>query len=220
MHPTPGQYRNYHFPSLLSAEDDVYGNESGSYQDEFQRGFDDGYQKGFDQGYQEGMNQGVETGRQEGLQQGIQQGMEQVKEQMHSSVTAVDQLMKQTETLFHQYVRDQSEMICDLVEKVACQVIRTELTLQPSHMIRLINEALAEIPEQQKNVTVYLNPQDCQRLIELMPDAVASWMLKQDESLATGSCRVVSDDAEAIADIDERLEVCMDSVRESVMGDA
>lgn len=224
LHPQLGQYRSYHFPPLFPAEDDVYGNERTNYQDEFQSGFDEGQRKGHEQGYQEGLQQGIEAGTQQGLQQGVQQGVEQgieqVKDHMSGSISAIDQLMKQIETLFHQHVREQSEMICDLVQKVARQVIRAELTLQPGQMLRLIEETLEQIPQQKSKVTVYLNPNDCQRLIELMPEAVVNWELKQDDSLATGSCRVVSDESEAVADAEERLEVCMDAVRESVMADA
>ncbi|MDD1793550.1 flagellar assembly protein H [Enterovibrio makurazakiensis] len=224
LHPQLGQFRNYHFPPLMGSDDDMFAEEGTSYQDDYQNGFDDGQQKGHEQGYQEGLSQGIEAGTQQGLlegrQQGVQQGVEQVRGHMSGSVAAVDQLTKQIETLFHQHVRDQSEMICDLVQKVARQVIRAELTLQPGQMLRLIEETLAQIPEQKSQITVFLNPSDCQRLIELMPDAVSGWELRQDESLATGSCRVISEDAEAIADTEERLDACMDAVRESLMADA
>ena len=188
LHPQPGQYRNYHFPPLVQPEEDLFGDESaGSYQDEFSNGFQDGQQKGHEQGYQEGLAQGQQLGEQQGLEQGRQQGIHEgiapVQQQMGGTVASVDHLMQQIQLAFHQHVRQQSEMICDLVQKVARQVIRAELTLKPSQMVNLIEETLAQMPEQKPDLVTYLNPQDCQRLLDLVPEQVKDWNLKPDESV-------------------------------------
>ncbi|WP_428454425.1 flagellar assembly protein FliH [Photobacterium kasasachensis] len=225
LHPQPGQYRNYHFPPLVQPEEDLFGDEpTGSYQDEFNNGFQDGQQKGHEQGYQEGLAQGQQFGQQQGLeqgrQQGIREGVAQVQQQMGGTVASVDHLMQQIQQVFHQHVRQQSEMICDLVQKVARQVIRAELTLKPSQMVNLIEETLAQMPEQKPELVTYLNPQDCQRLLELVPEQVSGWNLKPDDSLAIGSCRIVTSDSESFADSEERLEACMESIRDSLLTDA
>ncbi|ELR67065.1 Flagellar assembly protein FliH [Photobacterium marinum] len=229
LHPQMGQYRNYHFPPLVEPEEDLFGDDlsagsGASYQDEFNDGFQDGQQKGFEQGYQEGLAQGQQAGEQQGLdqgrQQGVREGLSQVQQQMGSTVTSVDNLMQQIQQVFHQHVRQQSEMICDLVQKVSRQVIRAELTLVPSQMVNLIEETLAQMPEHKPELEVYLNPQDCQRLVDLVPEQVSSWNLKPDDSLAIGSCRVVTSDSEAFADSEERLEACMESIRDNLLTDA
>ncbi|MGF1757534.1 flagellar assembly protein H [Photobacterium sagamiensis] len=225
LHPQPGQYRSYHFPPLVEPEEDLFGDESGgSYQDEFHNGFQEGQQKGHEQGYQEGLAQGLQAGEQQGLEQGRQQGaregVEQVRQQMAGAASSVDHLMQQVQQVFHQHVRQQSEMICDLVQKVARQVIRAELTLKPSQMVHLIEETLAQMPEQKPELVVYLNPQDCQRLVDLVPEQIATWNLTPDDSLAIGSCRVVTNDSEAFSDSEERLEACMDSVKDNLLTNA
>ncbi|WP_434357926.1 flagellar assembly protein H [Parasalinivibrio latis] len=223
LHPEAGHYRHYHFPPLASQGDDLFGDDGG-YHEEFQNGFEDGQQKGHAQGYQDGLTQGMEAGRQQGLdeghQQGLQQGIEQVRQQLSGTVATADQLVKQIEQVFHNHVRQQSEMICDLVQKVARQVIRAELSLQPGQIVKLIEETLEQIPETKTGITVYLNPGDCQRLVDLVPEKVADWDLKQDPELAAGSCRVVTDDAEALADSEARLEACMDAVKDNLLTDA
>ncbi|MGF1691468.1 flagellar assembly protein H [Photobacterium kagoshimensis] len=226
LHPQLGQYRPYHFPPLMQPEeDDLFGDETtGSYQDEFHNGFQDGQQKGHEQGYQEGVAQGLQAGQEQGLeqgrQQGVREGVAQVQQQMGSTAASVDHLMQQIQQVFQQHVRQQSEMICDLVQKVARQVIRAELTLKPGQMVHLIEETLAQMPEQKPDLVIYLNPQDCQRLVELVPEQVATWTLQPDDSLAIGSCRVTSSESEAFADSEERLETCMDSIRDSLLSDA
>jgi flagellar assembly protein FliH len=225
IHPQSGQYRSYHFPPLVEPEEDLFGGEGGaSYQDEFHNGFQEGQQKGHEQGYQEGLAQGLQAGQQQGVeqgrQQGVREGVEQVRQTMGGTVSSVDGIMQQVQQVFHQHVRLQSEMICDLVQKVARQVIRAELTLKPSQMVHLIEETLAQMPEQKPDLVIYLNPQDCQRLVDLVPEQVATWNLTPDDSLAIGSCRVVTKDSEAFSDSEERLETCMDSVKDNLLTNA
>lgn len=224
--PAPGQYRPYRFPPLLGQpDDDLFGDGSGdSFQDDFNNGFEEGQQKGFEQGYEEGMTQGTAAGQQQGLsqgqQQGFEQGVQQAQAQVQHTLMATEQLQAQIQQAFHQHVRQQSEMLCDLVQKVARQVIRAELTLQPSQLVNLIEETLTQIPEKTPDLVVHLNPQDKARLTELVPEKVSAWKLEADDTLTVGSCRVVCQEAEAVADSEERLEACMESVRESLLVDA
>ncbi|KLV06615.1 flagellar assembly protein FliH [Photobacterium aquae] len=223
--PGLGGFRNYHYPPLVDApDDDLFGDEGGSYQDEFNNGFQDGLQKGHEQGYQDGMNQGLQSGQVQGLEQGRQQGrqegMQQASQQVAGVVQSTNQLMEQIQLAFHQHVQQQSEMLCDLVMKVARQVIRAELALQPSQLVNLIEETLAQLPDHKPDLKVYLNPQDSQRLTELVPEQVAAWNLIADDTLAIGSCRVVTSDSEALADSEERLAACMDVVKDTLLADA
>ncbi|MGF1726615.1 flagellar assembly protein FliH [Photobacterium nomapromontoriensis] len=224
--PRLGEFRNYRYPPLVNApDDDLFGDEGGSnYQDEFNNGFQDGQQKGHEQGYQDGLNQGLQAGQMQGLeqghQQGLQEGRQQAQQQVASTIQATKQLKEQIQQAFHHHVQQQSEMLCDLVMKVARQVVRAELTLQPGQMVNLIEETLAQLPEHKPDLTVYLSPQDCQRLHELVPEQVAQWNLKADETLQIGSCRVVTADSEALVDSEERLATCMDVVKDTLLADA
>lgn len=234
--PQPGQFRPYRFPPLVEerSRDDEFdfddfaddshsrhGSSAAHYQEEFNNGFQDGMQKGYDEGFMQGQQQGLEGGRQQGYQAGYQdgqqQGLQEGRQQLTHSVTAADALLQQIQQVFHQHVREQSEMICDLVQKVARQVIRCELTLQPQQLVTLIEETLAQVPEQEGQIAVYLNPQDCQRLQQLLPDVVNKWQLEPDSALESGSCRVVTRDSEAVADSEERLQACMDAVRDTLL---
>ncbi|MGL5005863.1 MAG: flagellar assembly protein FliH [Plesiomonas sp.] len=234
--PQPGQFRPYRFPPLVEerSRDDEFdfddfsdnshghsNNSAAQYQEEFNNGFQDGSQKGYDEGLLQGQQQGLSDGHQQGYQVGYQegkdQGLQEGNQQLTNSVMATDALLQQVQQVFHQHVREQSGMICELVQKVARQVIRCELTLQPQQLIALIEETLTQVPEQEGQITVHLNPQDCQRLQQLLPDVVNKWQLETDNALESGSCRVVTRDSEAIADSEERLQACMDAVRDTLL---
>lgn len=227
MHTTGlSQYRNYRYPPLVdSPEEDLFGEETGrSYQEEFDNGFQEGVQKGHEQGYQDGLNQGIQAGLNQGIEQGKNQGwqdgMQQATIQVETALQASNQLIEQIQQAFHQHVKQQSEMIADLVLKVSRQVIRAELTLQPSQLIHLIEETLAQLPEERTELKIFLNPQDTQRLKDLVPEQVASWDLVPDDTLSIGSCRVVTKESESFADSEERLTTCIDAVKETLLADA
>ncbi|MGL5990696.1 MAG: flagellar assembly protein FliH [Plesiomonas sp.] len=237
--PQPGQFRPYRFPPLVEerSRDDEFdfddfsdeghgrhGSSAAQYQEEFNNGFQEGMQKGYDEGLLQGQQQGLEGGRQQGYQAGYQdgqqQGLQEGRQQLTNSVTAADALLQQIQQVFHQQVREQNEMICDLVQKVARQVIRCELTLHPQQLVALIEETLTQVPEQESQITVYLNPQDCDRLQQLLPDMVNKWQLEPDSALESGSCRVVTRDSEAVVDSEERLQACMDAVHDTLLADS
>ncbi|MCC3262989.1 hypothetical protein LLE87_32995, partial [Paenibacillus polymyxa] len=80
----------------------------------------------------------------------------------------------------------------ELVQKVARQVIRCELTLHPTQLLSLADEALAAMPEQPASVQRLLNPEECARIRELAPERAAAWRLVPDERLALGECRLLT----------------------------
>src|SRR5690606_40277938 len=73
-------------------------------------------------------------------------------------------------TLFRSQADYQSAMrkeVIELVAKVARQVIRKEIQMQPTQMLALVDEALSTMPRvAASEISVYLNPEDCERIIE------------------------------------------------------
>ena len=55
----------------------------------------------------------------------------------------------------------------ELVHKVSKHVIRCALTLHPTQLLTLAEEALAGMPGDQEDVRIHLNPEECARIREL-----------------------------------------------------
>ncbi|MDW1501236.1 flagellar assembly protein FliH, partial [Vibrio sp. YT-19(2023)] len=113
--------------------------------------------------------------------------------------------------------QQQRHMICELVQKVAQQVIRAELTLMPQQILALVDETLSAMPGKAETVTVHLNPQDLERITHINADLPKSWKLVANNELPIGGCQLVTDDAEADASCDSRLEACMDNVKQHLL---
>jgi flagellar assembly protein FliH len=185
----------------------------------------DGFQQGLDKGYREGWDSGEERGRQEGLNAGLQDGRRQGLEEARQEVlSAFDGLAKPLETALAELARVRADYqaalrkeVVDLVGKVARQVIRCELALQPTQLLALVDETLAAMPPVPDGVTIYLNPEECQRIRELAPERSAQWTLVPDPRLEVGECRVKVGDREADAGCRQRLSACMDQVRTQLL---
>ena len=185
----------------------------------------DGFQQGLDKGYREGWDSGEERGRQEGLNAGLQDGRRQgLEEGRQEMLSAFEGLAKPLETALAELARVRNDYqaalrkeVVDLVGKVARQVIRCELALQPTQLLALVDETLAAMPPVPDGVTIYLNPEECQRIRELAPERSAQWTLVPDPRLEAGECRVKVGDHEADAGCRQRLSACMDQVRAQLL---
>ncbi len=187
------------------------------YQEGFDRGFKEGQQQGHQAGYDEGLAQGMEAGRQQGFASGRQEGLSHAAE--HASAE-LDQVLVPVKALkavleegYQSQVRQQRDLILELIQRVAQQVIRCELTLQPQQVLSLVEETLRALPDGQEGVKIHLEPAACERLKELAPERIQDWTLVPDPSISPGGCRVVSDNLDADASAEARLDACMTQVQ-------
>lgn len=219
------QFRPYHFPPLsqflasggaaapsaTAAED-----WQGAMADGFRQGERDGYEVGLEQGRSEA----AEAGHAEGLARGLEQGREQAQAELEAAVKPVDAMLRALKKLKTEFRNAQRKEVVDLVGKIARQVIRAELALQPVQMLALVDEALSAMPPTRDEVEVLLNPEEMKRIQELDPKRAKKWNLLPDPSLEPGECRVKAGDHEVDAGCQGRLAACVEQVREALTATA
>lgn len=230
MNIPPSGYRVHRFPPLakqVMPTEDAFGLEA-NWQDvqaDVQQQLEAGFQQGMEQGYQEGLRQGVEQGKQQGLLEGQKDGFQQgfVSGEQAGRQTFIE-AAKPVNELFQSLSRWQAEreqqqrhMICELVQKVAQQVIRAELMLMPQQILTLVDETLEALPGKSEKVTVQLNPQDLERINNINAEIPPAWKLVANPELPVGGCHLVTEDAEADAGCDARLQACMDNVKQHLL---
>lgn len=189
-----------------------------------QRAVADGFQEGLDKGYREGLEQGREAGHREGFARGVEDGRAIGREEGRAKGReAFDEAGRPLERMIEEFAAfrrafDQArrEELLELVQKVSRQVIRCELTLHPTQLLSLAEEALAAMPDDQQDVRLHLNPEECARIRELAPERAAAWRLVADDKLALGECRVLTAQAEADIGCQQRLDSCMDALAEHI----
>ncbi|MCG6542897.1 flagellar assembly protein H [Pseudomonas sp. KSR10] len=193
-----------------------------------QRAVADGFQEGIDKGYEQGLEQGREAGHREGFERGIEdgkaigreEGRAQGRQAFDEAARPLDRLIESVERFRQDFEQARRDQLLELVQKVSKQVIRCELTLHPTQLLTLAEEALAAMPGDQEDVRILLNPEECTRIKELAPERAAAWRLVPDEKLALGECRVVTAQAEADIGCQQRLDSCMDTLAEHIRAEA
>lgn len=215
-------YRPHRFPPLsqLTAPPSRPGTGA-----ELQAALADGFQQGLDRGYRDGHESGLEAGREEGRTLGYEDGRRQgLEEARREALADFEKLAQPLDALFTSLGRLQADYqaalrreVVELVGRVARQVIRCELALQPVQMLALVDETLATMPPVREGVEVYLNPEELQRIVELDPERSARWKLIPDSRLEPGECRVKADGHEADAGCRQRLAACIDQVKAQLL---
>ncbi|WP_420791551.1 flagellar assembly protein FliH [Enterovibrio qingdaonensis] len=226
----PSGYRLHRFPPLAkplaSVSSDIgLDHNWQDTQADIQQQLEAGFQQGLEQGHQEGFRQGVEQGKQhgfsegqnEGFQKGLSAGEHVGKQAFFDAVTPVNALFQRLTDWQTEREQQQRHMICELVQKVAQQVIRAELTLMPQQILTLVDETLESIPGKSEKVIVHLNPQDLERITNINRELPANWKLVPNAELPVGGVHLVTEDAEADASCDSRLQACMDNVKQHLL---
>jgi flagellar assembly protein FliH len=216
------QFRPYYFPPLVqvaalrspAAGGDLNAEEAwqGAVADGFRQGQRDGYDAGVEQGRAEGYPQG----HAEGLQRGLVEGRVQAQDQFEELAKPVDAMLKGLKKLQRDFRDAQRKEVVDLVGKIARQVIRAELALQPVQLLTLVDEALAVMPPTRDAIEVCLNPEELKRITELDPKRAKKWALLPDPRLEPGECRVKAGDHEVDAGCQGRLAAVMEQVSEQL----
>ncbi|MFT4173483.1 MAG: flagellar assembly protein FliH [Rhodocyclaceae bacterium] len=180
--------------------------------DAFKEGMDRGYREGYDIGMEAGREAGIGQGREDGRRAGHADARREVMERFDALAAPLDAALIALRQLQTDYQAALRKEVVDLVAKVARQVIRSELALQPVQLLSLVDETLATMPPAREGVEVYLNPEECERIRELAPERAARWALIADPRLEPGECRVKADGREADAGCRQRLAACMEQV--------
>lgn len=182
--------------------------------DGFQEGSEKGYQQGLVQGQQEGYDEGLHRGRQEGQAIGREEGRAEGSRIFEKAAEPLDDVTLQLHGFLADFERKRRQELLELVKKVTQQVIRCELTLHPTQLLNLAEEALAAMPGDQSDVHVLLNPEEYHRIRDLAPGRAAAWRLVPDEKLALGECRIVTAQTEVDIGCQQRLDACIDTLSE------
>lgn len=220
------QFRPYHFPPLAqvrvqgdapaASAGAVAASDQSDWDATLAAGYSQGQQDGYDVGIANGRQEGYAAGHAEGLQRGYEEGLAQARAQfvnIGKPITAALQGLKKLKS----DLRDaQRKEVVDLVGKIARQVIRAELALQPTQLLALVDEALAAMPPARDGVEVLMNPEELKRVLELDPKRAKKWNLLADPSLDAGEIRIKAGDHEVDAGCQGRLAACMEQVRDGL----
>ncbi len=190
-------------------------------QEQLMQGFQDGLNRGFAQGMEEGKNEGYQEGSrlgfEDGMRKGLAEGTQQAKQQFLQAAEPLAHVVAEVQNYLACYEQRRREELLQLVEKVARQVIRCELTLQPTQLLTLVEEAVSSLPQVPEQIRVHLNSEEYRRISEAEPEKARLWGLVADPALEAGECRVVTDTSEMDIGCQHRLDQCVTVLKETLL---
>lgn len=211
--------RPHRFPPLAHLLARPAAGEGGDAAEAYQQALDQGYAEGLRSGEAAGHARGLESGLAEGRRRGAEQGRLEALAGLDAVARPVESVLDALGRLQADYQEALREEVVELVGKVARQVIRCELALQPLQLLTMVDETLATLPRVQAHeVEVFLHPEDLQRIRDLDPERARRWMLQPDPRLEPGECHVRAGRHEADAGCRQRQAAVMDQVRAQLQG--
>ncbi|MBV8617591.1 MAG: flagellar assembly protein FliH [Curvibacter sp.] len=156
-------------------------------------------QKAWDEAYQRGLAQGRTEGRLEG-----QRALDAyVADQGAQARRGLEQLMQGLQSNFTQLEQEVAQSVLEMACSLARQVVRQELATRPELLAGVVREALGMLTADSRVATVRLCPQDHERFVPDLKEALAEPGLRwlPDPALSAGDCMVEA----AGAEVDGRL---------------
>lgn len=176
-------------------------------------------QKAFEEGMAAGKEAGEKKGYEEGLASGDAQGRDEILQQTAGLTDTVamflDALDNERATLANAAEVDLLRLSLDIAKRI----VRHELSVNPE-TIREVVMAAVEMTVSRTDITLFVNPEDLQRVEQFLPDIprrfanVTRVNLMPDPEVAPGGVRATTRDGE----VDLRLESQFEAIERALLG--
>ncbi len=152
----------------------------------------------------------------EAFQQGLRDGAAAGREQLRAQVERLDALLSDLARPLEELDANVQQELLALAMALARQIVRRELRQDPTQIIGIVREAVAQLPVAAREVRVQLHPQDAAIVREHLAPAERerAWTLVEDPMMMRGGCQVTS----ATSRVDVRLETRLGALVAELMG--
>ncbi|HBX59068.1 MULTISPECIES: flagellar assembly protein FliH [unclassified Methylophaga] len=151
---------------------------------------EEGFKLGYDEGYQQGHEAGLKAGEADILQQAQQ--WKALIDSLNNPLKSIDSIVE----------HDLLSMISLLVR----QMVYHELQQKPEMVLTAVREALAVLPVSDRQLKVYLNPEDMELVKNgLKLDEDTGWQWYEDPLVNRGGAKLVTADTTIDATVETRL---------------
>src|SRR3569833_1233112 len=150
--------------------------------------------------------------------------MAKAQAEMKDRISKLDSQMKRLDVLLQFMSRplqnldaEVENMLLQLALTVGKQLARRELMVDPTQVIAIIRESLAELPASAREIRVHLHPEDATIVRERLtaPSNERAWSIVEDPTMSRGGCVVRTENSH----IDARLESRISTIIANAFGD-
>jgi flagellar assembly protein FliH len=143
----------------------------------------------------------------EGFANGYKDGVAKGKSEMDAQVALLNSAMIALAQPLKQMDREVEQQLADLAILIARQLVRREIKTDPGQIIAIVREAVLALPNAEKKVYVYLNPEDIALTKSKLQTSEAEgyWRLMEDPTLSRGDCKILTETSSIDATVERRL---------------
>ncbi len=152
--------------------------------------------------------------REEGFATGLAQGREAAQRELTEKVgylqSIIEQLERPLAELDHQIEHD----LVLLATKLAAQVVRHQLKIDPDQIIPVVQAALSALPSSARHIKIHLHPADAELVRAKLMNAEDghTWQISEDLKVSRGGCRISSESSIVDATVEARLDAAIHAV--------
>lgn len=173
--------------------------------DELQKIADQAQQEGYADGFKEGMEKGLKQGETKGIQLGEQKAYNETKAQLENEKHRFETIANQLFIPMQHQDKAIENKLVTMVMALSKALLSQEITQHPTTLLAIVERALAALPVGSTNIRVYVNEDDAKLLESVVPAVHRDWQLIDDNSLASGGCRVETKESLVDYSLETRL---------------
>jgi len=169
-------------------------------------GLNKGMEEGRKAGYEEGYQQGLETGQNEGLASGEKLSQERTEQALQGQLQTLNALMTHLTHALNEQDYQLEQALLQLVKTVAREVVGRDLSLDSSHIMQLIKQALSALPATREHVRIFVSQQDLDLVMKAAEQGGENWRVIASNTIEPGGCRVETDHSLVDFTVTERFQ--------------
>lgn len=175
-------------------------------------GLGKGMEEGRKAGYEEGYQQGLEAGQREGLALGEQQNQARIDEAIKTQLQTLNALMTHLTHALNEQDYQLEQALLQLVKTVSREVVGRDLSLDSSHIMQVIKQALGALPATREHVRIFVSQQDVDLVMQAAEEGGENWRVIASNAIEPGGCRVETDHSLVDFTVAERFQQAISHV--------
>lgn len=151
-------------------------------------------------------DEGYAQGRDLGYAAGIQQAQGEAM-QIHA-------LLQNIQVALNQLDEQVAQSLLDLALQVARKMVGETLQIKPEVILKIVNEAIGNLPHFNQNAHLILHPDDAELVRKHMGEQLShsGWKIFSDEKIQRGGCRVETASSQIDGSIETRWQRIVESI--------
>jgi flagellar assembly protein FliH len=150
--------------------------------------------------------EGYAAGQEEGRELGIQQAA--------ADTAKLQNMMGNLQQALNQVDEQVAQSLLDLALEVARKMVHQTLQTQPEIILKVINDAIAELPHFNQNAHLILHPADAELVRQRMGEQLthSGWKIFTDNQIERGGCKVETAHSHVDAEVGARWKKVVESI--------